>query len=551
MSWLAHPEGSNRRIARADSERETEELYKVSIEMKRRTFLYSGLALGLGETVSPASCSQSAILTPEMFGARANGDDDYDALLALAKFCSGRRHIRVRFARDAHYRINRFKIEGGPRANGVTDILFDGLQDFEIDLNGSTVEVEGRFFRNRDFEGFPYSWTNSVTPFAFRNCARGAVRNGRCIGNVRHTSRELKPNGSGIDSNCYGFSILGCEDFLVEDVESSAFPGDGFFISATTATSGTSTVSKNVSLQSCVAEFNARQGLTITAARNVDVIGGRYSYTGYIEMNSSGGPVAGPYGAQSPSAGVDIEPDAPNPDAKTGDIRFRDVTFEENAGFQFVCSTISDGAEGTGHVSLINCRFRRRDLAGSVSFGADRVDIVDSEFENVGIWPLHGGANLDFNRMTGSIRGNRLTSNIPDVRLLAIGDNGGSGSPHLDVVNNVFEIYGGLGPANYIPIRVDLAPNISFTDNLIRVNASANSAAHSPRSRFVVARVGSGVSSNAWKSDAANNALVIEFRTARHGGLRRADERLSPAFAAIDLASGHRHDTRGRYILRN
>jgi hypothetical protein len=93
--------------------------------------------------------------------------------------------------------------------------------------------------------------------------------------------------------------------------------------------------------------YNARQGLSVIQLRDALFEGCEFSYTGYADSASS----AGGYGHHSPSAGVDIEPNAtpytPHPvDVLTGNIRLRNCRMIGNLGGALLAAQVH-GAEAT------------------------------------------------------------------------------------------------------------------------------------------------------------------------------------------------------------
>ena len=85
----------------------------------------------------------------------------------------------------------------------------------------------------------------------------------------------------------HGVLIIKVSDVSIDGLESSDTGGDGFYIGGPVGKPAT-----NITLVNCVAHNNRRQGLSITNARHVDIIGSTFT---------------GTQGAR-PECGVDLEP---------------------------------------------------------------------------------------------------------------------------------------------------------------------------------------------------------------------------------------------------
>ena len=93
--------------------------------------------------------------------------------------------------------------------------------------------------------------------------------------------------------------------------------------------------------------FNARQGLSVIQLRDGTFDGCDFSYTGYVDAESN----TGPYGHHSPSAGVDIEPNATpytgRPvDVLTGNVTLRNCRMIGNLGGALLAAQVH-GAQAT------------------------------------------------------------------------------------------------------------------------------------------------------------------------------------------------------------
>ncbi len=87
----------------------------------------------------------------------------------------------------------------------------------------------------------------------------------------------------------HGVLLISATNVRIYDLRSDDAGGDGFYVGAN---SGSGLWSENILLQNCYANNNNRQGLSITSARDMWVIGGEYSGTN----------------GTAPEAGIDVEP---------------------------------------------------------------------------------------------------------------------------------------------------------------------------------------------------------------------------------------------------
>jgi hypothetical protein len=103
------------------------------------------------------------------------------------------------------------------------------------------------------------------------------------FGKVKMLSAEYT---AGEDRHCV--NMYGVENVTVYDLVTEDSGGDGFYVGAT--------VCRNVQIINCVADNHRRNGLSITNASNMLVLGGHYKNTGSTSAAANG-----------PCAGIDIE----------------------------------------------------------------------------------------------------------------------------------------------------------------------------------------------------------------------------------------------------
>lgn len=89
----------------------------------------------------------------------------------------------------------------------------------------------------------------------------------------------------------HGVFIIGATDVVIDGLQSSGNSGDGFYIGS----NHQGKPALDVTLENCSALHNRRNGLSITAGVNINVVNCSFSYTR----------------GTSPQFGIDIEPDTP------------------------------------------------------------------------------------------------------------------------------------------------------------------------------------------------------------------------------------------------
>lgn len=119
----------------------------------------------------------------------------------------------------------------------------------------------------------------------------------------------------------HGFLIQNSRNVRIERTKVMKCIGDGFTITGGSGqhTGDMSQASHDIILNHVTARFNRRQGLSIIHAENVVVKNSVFSDTGTIEF-------------QSPSAGIDIEPNLKPHNQTTRNIKIINCIFERNVG---------------------------------------------------------------------------------------------------------------------------------------------------------------------------------------------------------------------------
>jgi len=277
------------------------------------------------------------------FGAKGDGrSDDYEALKTAAAFICSHPGQTLLFPAGV-YRIAPFRITGGPNANKITNISYDGCRDVTISGVGAKIDVFGGFKRAADYAGgggrFHYSYSNAVIPFDIRNSSNFTLTGFEVNGNADKATRDKEVMESAND----GISTDNCSNYTISNVNVHHFLTDGIYIGA----GSKHTADRNVTIMRVTSTNNARDGMSLIQVRDIQVLNSNFNENGRTE---------GEYGGHSPSSGIDVEPNQipPNVDVETGGVEFRDCQFADNTGLQFV-SILTNAVE---QIDLRHCTFR-------------------------------------------------------------------------------------------------------------------------------------------------------------------------------------------------
>lgn len=263
------------------------------------------------------------------FGAKGDGrSDDYEALKAAAAYICSHPGQTLVFPAGV-YRVARYKIEGGPKANKVTNIVYDGCRNVTISGAGAKIDVDGDFHRDADYAGgsgkYYYSYTNQVIPFEFRNSSNFTLTGFELNGNADKATRDAKV----VESPNHGVFTSNCSSYTISNLHVHHFLTDGIDVGHDRK------ADRNVVITGVTSTHNARDGLTVGQVRGIQVLSSAFQNNGRTE---------GQYGNHAPSAGIDIEPNVapPRTDVETGDVVVQKCRFEDNLGIQLVCNNAND-----------------------------------------------------------------------------------------------------------------------------------------------------------------------------------------------------------------
>lgn len=276
------------------------------------------------------------------FGAKADdGADDYAALHSVAARvnaeCAAGRGATVFFP-PGTYTIDQYRIVSGPSANGITNITWGpNCHGLVLSGYGAKIDVKGGFYQPNDGT-LNRSTVQAVVPFVITQSSDVVVEGFEIDGNVDQTTRDPAIGESPADGGIASHLIVTRElrRYVLRDLYLHHAQVDAVLIGFSATT-----VDRDGVLERVTAWNNARQGVSIIAARGITIRDSDLSYTGVT---------GGTYGFYDPAAGLDIEPDhcaigdptdvcgggTATQDERTGDIRVERTRFWGSVGSQIV-----------------------------------------------------------------------------------------------------------------------------------------------------------------------------------------------------------------------
>jgi hypothetical protein len=300
----------------------------------RRNFVAGCAAGALLPTAACRAAAAGTQVAPETFGAIGDGlTDDYEAFQRMAATVGTTGGGTVTLRPGRTYFLNRFIKPN----NGIADVIFRGCSGLTIEGNGAAISTKGDFFRDARA-------TRGLAGLRFEDCSNVQIRNVELIGNVQQTTRVAGLT----EASTHGLTFGGCSEVTIDGVTVRHFASDGLYIrESMVADAGRYRASRRLTVRNSRFLFNARQGLSVIQLRDATFDGCDFSYTGYVDAQSN----AGPYGHHSPSAGVDIEPNATPYTARpvdvlTGNVTLRNCRMIGNLGGALLAAQVH-GTEAT------------------------------------------------------------------------------------------------------------------------------------------------------------------------------------------------------------
>ena len=407
----------NMRVATHPAARKTCDCKSESIRIATcRTRLLILALIGLA-ALCAITCSRPHTLNVRDFGAKGDGiTDDYEAMRSAAEALCSVPAATLIYPRGT-YRINRYRITGGPAHNSVTNIRYLGCKGVKIIGEGAKIDVKGTFRRTVGYSDATnvFSYESSVIPFEMIDSTGFRISGFDINGNVNMMSRDPGV----VEGSMAGILTTNCKDYLISNVNVHHFATDGITLG------GNSLVAdQQVELRNVTSTYNARQGLSIIQVRHAAIINSAFSFNGRT----------GQYGIHAPAAGVNVQAlrRPPEEDVYTGLVTFDNCRFEENIGPQF----ISAWPEGVDSVTVKTSFIKATggDTSGTAFMNAPRTGVTSSNtFE---ISAGHSVALAVYKPEQYS----RIVHLTYDRNLFHLGDNRGIVPPlqasPIDFVNN-------------------------------------------------------------------------------------------------------------------
>ncbi len=274
------------------------------------------------------TCNQGRFVDVSDYGAVADDDmDDYEAVTRAVEEINRLKGGTLIFHKGV-YTVKGHKIAASNQVpeNDIKNFVFKDCSCLTIEGGGAVLDIDGNWSRVADYEqaGFTYSLHNSVG-MEFENCKDVNIKNLELDGNSDQTLKEATAEGKS-----HGLIISGCNNVTIQNSYIHHFQADGLYLN--------SRIDVNRYIQSRYLNIkdsnftnNARNGVSIIQARDVNFTNCLFSQSGKTGL----------YGGHSPQAGVNVEPNywvQTGVNDNTGDLFFKNCTFSDNTGFEYVGS---------------------------------------------------------------------------------------------------------------------------------------------------------------------------------------------------------------------
>lgn len=348
------------------------------------------------------------------------GTGNYAALTSVASYACSHSGTTVNFPAGNYY-IEKFKIQGGGSANGVTDIPWTNCTSTVVTGYGALVSSNGSYHQLQD-RSTNLSWEQTVSAFSITGATTLTIEGLEITGNVENTTQA-----AGVfEGESYGIVTAGSSAVTLLDLNVHSFPADSIILGLNSL--DTSDVITNVTTS-----HSGRQGLTVANVAGLLATNYQCSLIGYT----------GAYGNHPPSNCVDVEPAF---DPKASNIVFVNATMTNPLGA--LVSAIPGGAiDLTLTGGTYTCL-----LAGACAnngFGIEAAtSIVQNATFNLGpSTGFHCGGNAhDAAWLRSDIRNN--TINLTGIAQLFCEDIGDTLGIPVHFVNNTVNVTGTTTPEN-------------------------------------------------------------------------------------------------------
>jgi len=224
------------------------------------------------------------------------GTGNYSAINAVATYACAHANTTVNFPAGSYY-IEKYKIQGGGSANGVTDIFWTGCTNTTVTGYGAMVSVNGSYRQLNDNSG--YSFEQTVSPFAIFSSTGFVLKGLEINGNIENTTMDpviAEGRSHGVPTVSSTVTLL--------DLNVHGWPADGIIL-------GLNSLDTNDVMTNVFSHNNGRQGLTVANVNGLVATNYQCAFIG-IGFN-------GQYLGHNPEDCTDIEPAI---DPKASNISF-------------------------------------------------------------------------------------------------------------------------------------------------------------------------------------------------------------------------------------
>ena len=493
----------------------------------QNTLLIAGLLLlnacggNKSTKINNHTCSEHIVNVSD-FGAVGDGvQDDYESIMRAVKSINTYGSGTLVFPKGV-YRIDRHRIDAGNDKNNIENITFENLSCLSIQGNGATIDVDGDYTRTIDYtytdsksKEHSYSYHNAVG-LKFVNSSHITITHINLDGNADKTTKEASVEGTS-----HGLSFYGCKHVTLDKVYVHHYQADGLYVASNHKTIDGSQryfQSKHFTVKDSNFTNNARQGASLVQLRDA-----HFTHCIFSQTGKTGG-----YGGHAPMAGVDVEPNySTNVDDNTGDITFKNCTFSDNVGFEYIGSN----AKSTPYPIYFDaCTFSNtsRDSNNSAVVPASaETHFKNCTFDEVGLFPNFG---LDYNAsIKVDVFQSNFKSTMPSQRVLL------TAYPNVDLDVKYCSFDFNATTSSKETKRIYLQKsNATFENNTIFVSKAEHDG-DSYNTKFLL-QGGVQASGNQWQTDlnVSNTFFIISYA----GGSSTSNYTLTPkrSFSQRDLS---------------
>ncbi|MEV0792555.1 right-handed parallel beta-helix repeat-containing protein [Kribbella sp. NPDC050459] len=461
------------------------------------------------------------VLRVQDFGLVGDGvTNDYPGLKQLSQQLTGQAggKFRVVFEAGKNYYLDHAYAD--PTQWAAHDLVFNGLDYIELDLNGSTVTTT-RNLLLPPAPGQTYSSTTGVT-FVLAHNQLVVIKNGTVDGS--NSSATLISGATYVHARSSAFMIGGNTEVHLTDLTVHNAICDNVLLRYEDSGTGTSIANKTVCLTNCTFLDAGRNCASLTGNADLTADGCRFEQAGVT------------FSGSAPYAGIDIEDEwfwGPS-DVTSYHYRFSNCDFVGNRGGDVYSATrMTNNDLSTAvvdrDIQFSACRFDYT-TRGTRLIGDCGVTFAQCTMTNVTLAPFYGVSTttypaVDRGRWTVEILGAAWTNTLPDRRLMMLPSNA---APVLLIHDNELS-HTAQSPANYWFAWLQLNPPTTtgwresiVSDNVITVaDTCAGSNQLVVRGQYATFR------GNSWRSTLPAGSLKLSMAGAT------ITDTLDPAFQVV------------------